>query len=157
MKLYATFPLAALLLASAAVRQPAVSDLTPAQRDALPQQIEAIIRNAGYPVVDIAPANAISALHQRAFRINGCASDAIAVVLHFREIALLHAAWARFASTLPSYKLSLHYGNGQWTEINRPAIIREQIRLQFAGYSGAAEQLVTLAFSVLDAPPGEEE
>jgi len=26
-----------------------------------------------------------------------------------------------------------------------------------AGYSGAAEQLVTLAFSVLDAPPGEEE
>jgi len=136
MKLYAALPLAVLLLASAAFRPPAVPDTTPDQREALVQQIETVIRSSGYLIPNGQLDNAGSTLRQQAFRLPGCERDAFAVALHFREIALLRAAWARFASTFPDHRLSLRYGDGQWYEINRPAIIWEQVKLQFANDPG---------------------
>jgi hypothetical protein len=136
MKLYAAFPLAALLLASAAFRQPVVSEAKDLQRDAVAQQVESLLRNAGYPDDKAMQATGFASLPYHAFRIPGCAHGALAATLHFREFDLLRAAWARVASTFPDYRLSLHYGDGEWSEINRPAIAGKQIRLNFANFLG---------------------
>jgi hypothetical protein len=136
MKSYAAVALVALLLASAGYRQPAVSAITPTQRDALTRQVETLLRQAGYTTDKATQINGFPSLPHHAFRMPGCAHEALTLTLRFRELDFLRAGWARVASTFPDYRLSLHYDDGQWTELNRPAIAWKQIRLKFTNVLG---------------------